>query len=150
MKNSILNYTFISIVALFTTSCAEDSMELDTTKPEIKLIAPKDHDEFHLGETITIDAILKDNVELGTVKIEIHSAEDGHQHRTANVNWTYDAEETIPAGKTEHTLSHKVDIPSEGITEGHYHLGLFLIDRVGNQTQSFIEIVVGEDHDHNH
>ncbi|MFV0146548.1 DUF4625 domain-containing protein [Empedobacter falsenii] len=150
MKNTILKYIFVSIVALFVTSCSSDDSSLDTTKPEINLIAPKDHDEFHLGETFTIDAILKDNIELGAVKIEIHSAEDGHEHRTANVNWTYDAEEAIPAGKTEHTLSHQVNIPAEGITEGHYHLGLFLIDRAGNQTQSFIEIVVGEDHDHEH
>ena len=149
MKNSILKYTFITLSALFISSCAEDSMDLDTTKPEINLISPKDEAHFHLGDEITIEAILKDNVELGAVKVEIHSAGDGHQHKSATVNWEYDAEEAIPSGKTEHTFSHKVKIPAEGIKDGHYHLGIFLIDKVGNQSQSFIEIdVVDENHEH--
>ena len=149
MKNSILKYTFITLSALFISSCAEDSMDLDTTKPEINLISPKDEAHFHLGDEITIEAILKDNVELGAVKVEIHSAGDGHQHKSAAVNWEYDAEEAIPSGKIEHTFTHKVKIPAEGIKDGHYHLGIFLIDKVGNQSQSFIEIdVVDENHEH--
>ena len=149
MKNSILKYTFITLSALFISSCAEDSMDLDTTKPEINLISPKDEAHFHLGDEITIEAILKDNVELGTVKVEIHSAGDGHQHKSAAVNWEYDAEEAIPSGKIEHTFTHKVKIPAEGIKGGHYHLGIFLIDKAGNQSQSFIEIdVVDENHEH--
>ena len=149
MKNSILKYTFFSIAALFISSCSDDDTTLDTTKPEINLISPKDDAHFHLGDDVLIEAILKDETELSTVKVEIHSASDGHQHKTADVNWEYDAEIAIPAGTKEYTLSHKVAIPAEGIKDGHYHLGLFLIDKAGNQTQTFIEIdVVDENHEH--
>lgn len=150
MKNSILKYTFISIVSLFiTTSCSDDDSTLDTTKPEINLISPKDDAHIHLGDVINIEAILKDNVELGSVKVDIHYAGDGHQHRNANVNWEYSKEESIPSGQKEYAFMHKVQVPTEGITDGHYHLGLYLIDKAGNQSQTFIEIDV-VDHGHEH
>lgn len=59
MKNSILKYTFVSIAALFISSCSDDDTTLDTTKPEINLISPKDDAHFHLGDDVLIEAILK-------------------------------------------------------------------------------------------
>jgi len=155
MKKSILKYTLIVLSTLLITSCSSDDDSLDTTKPEIQLISPKDDAHFHLGDEISIEAILKDNTALGSVKIDIHSAKDGHQHKTANISWEYNEEINISGNTKEFALSHKVQIPAEGITGGHYHLGLYVIDQVGNQTQQFIEIEVvnhheDDDHDHDH
>ncbi|WP_282629452.1 DUF4625 domain-containing protein [Empedobacter sedimenti] len=147
MKNSILKYTFITLSALFISSCSSDDSTLDTTKPEINLISPKDDAHLHLGDDINIEAILKDNVELGAVKIDIHFAGDGHHHKTADVQWEFTKQEAIPAGKKEHAFNYKVAIPKEGIVDGHYHLGIILIDKAGNQSEAYIEIDI-VDHAH--
>ena len=149
MKNSIIKYTFITLTALFVSSCSSDDSSLDTTKPEINLISPKNEAHLHLGDDINIEAILKDNVELGAVKIDIHSAGDGHHHKTADVQWEFTKQEVIPPGKKEHAFNYKVSIPKEGIIDGPYHLGLILIDKAGNQTEAYIEIDV-VDHAHQH
>ena len=52
MKNSIIKYTFITLTALFVSSCSSDDSSLDTTKPEINLISPKDDAHFHLGDDV--------------------------------------------------------------------------------------------------
>ena len=149
MKNSILKYSFVAVAALFVSSCSSDNSTLDTTKPEINLISPKNEAHFHLGDQINIEAIFKDNVELGAVKIDIHSDADGHHHKTADVQWEFTKTKAIPAGSKEHAFNYKVDIPKEGILDGHYHLGLILIDKAGNQSETYIEIdVVDENHAH--
>jgi uncharacterized protein (DUF1015 family) len=149
MKNSIIKYTFIAFTSVFMSSCSVDESTLDTTKPEINLISPKNEDHFHLGDQINIEAILKDNVELGAVKIDIHSDADGHHHKSANVQWEFTKQEAIPAGSKEYAYNYTIDIPKDGITEGAYHLGLLLIDKAGNQTEAYIEIdVVDETHNH--
>ena len=98
MKKSIIKYSFAVIIALFTSSCSEDNTSMDTTKPEINLLSPQNEEEFHLGDELNIEAILKDNEGLGTVKIDIHSAGDGHHHKSATSNWEYSYEEIIPIG----------------------------------------------------
>lgn len=149
MKNSILKYTFVSVAALFISSCSSDDTSLDTTKPEISLLSPADDAHFHPGDEIALEAILKDNVELGNVKIEVHSAADGHHHKISTVDFAYNDEVAIPAGSKEYALKHTIQIPAENVTEGHYHLGLHLTDKAGNETQSFIEIEIA-DHGHEH
>jgi len=160
MKNSILKYSFITLSTLFITSCSSDDSSLDTTKPEINLISPKDEAHLHLGDEINIEAILKDNIELGAVKIDIHYAGDGHTHNhrsasvqevssSTNTQWEFTKEEAIPSGKKEYAYNYKVAIPQEGIIDGAYHLGLILIDKAGNQSETYIEIdIVDHSHDH--
>ncbi|GGE98598.1 protein of unknown function [Chishuiella changwenlii] len=153
MKNSILKYTFVSATALFISSCSSDDSSLDTTKPEISLLTPKDDAHFHPGDVISLEAILKDNVELGNVKVEVHSAADGHthQHKTADatVDFTFNKEYSIPAGSKEFVLKDNIQITTDNVTSGHYHLGLHLTDKAGNETESFIEIEIA-DHGHEH
>lgn len=153
MKNSILKYTFVSAAALFITSCSSDDSSLDTTRPEISLLTPADDAHFHPGDVINLEAILKDNVELGNVKIEVHSAADGHthEHKSAaeTVDFTYNAEVNIPAGSKEFVLKDNIQIPTENVTSGHYHLGLHVTDKAGNENESFIEIEIA-DHGHEH
>ncbi len=151
MKTRFLNYTIAAMATLFIFSCSsDDDVVLDTEKPTILLAKPTDHAHFHLGDVIDVEAIFKDNLELGSFKIDIHSAA-GHTHKTANVKWEYKYEEPITAGKREHLLRHSIQIPEEGIIEGDYHFGIVLLDKAGNQTTTYIEIEVGHgDHDHDH
>lgn len=160
--NTYIKTIILSITSIFFfNSCAEEDATLDTTKPEIILGSPTDHQEYELGDTIDVQAILKDNEELGAYKIEIHSAGDGHdhgnenhEHKISTLNnddhdheaWSYNEEGTI-YGK-EYILNKSIVIPDGEIEEGHYHLGVFVIDKAGNQSQTFIEIVIGEDHHH--
>ena len=130
----------------FLSSCSTDDDNLDTTKPEIVLGSPVDHQEYEFGGTINIQAILKDNEELGSYKIDIHSDNDGHQHRTTSTPWEF-SDTGVIEGK-EFILDKTITIPTGDFTEGHYHLGLMVIDKAGNETQSYIEIVIGEDHHH--
>lgn len=140
--------TFIIAISpvLILSSCTEEDTILGTIKPEVILGSPTDHQEFELGEIIEIQAILKDNIELGSYKIDIHSDSDGHHHRSSTQQWEYSTTGVID-GRKEYQLIQNIQIPAENITEGHYHLGLIVTDKAGNETQSYIEIVVGE-HDH--
>ncbi len=155
MKKINLVYV-LSLTVLFFTSCSDDDdNNVDTTRPVIVLNEPTDHQEFLPGEEIHFDADFSDNVELGSYKIEIHDASDGHSHRSAHddhdVAWAYEITNQFEAGLRNQNVHTHIDIPvtinGEPIKEGHYHLGVFCTDRAGNQSQVFVEIVIGE---HNH
>ncbi|MBS7333707.1 MAG: DUF4625 domain-containing protein [Weeksellaceae bacterium] len=132
---------------LLLSSCSSDDDKLDTEKPKIVLGKPTDHQSYELGSTIEVQAILSDNVELGSYKIDIHSDGDGHEHRSTTTNWDF-SDTGVIEGNKEYVLNKTIQIPAGNITEGHYHLGIMVIDKAGNETESYIEIVVGEDHHH--
>lgn len=153
MKKINLIYA-LSLTALFFTSCSDDdNNSVDTTRPIIVLNEPGEHQEFLPGDEIHFDAYFSDNVELGSYKIEIHDASDGHSHeRITNeegVAWAYNETRQFDPGLRNQNVHSHIDIPvlinGEPIKEGHYHLGVFCTDKAGNQSQVFIEIVVGED-----
>lgn len=153
MKKINLIYV-LSLTALVFTSCSDDdNNSVDTTRPEIALNEPGEHQEFLPGDEIHFDADFSDNTELGSYKIEIHDASDGHSHeRTTNeegVAWAYDETHEFAPGLRNQNMHSHIDIPTtingEPIKEGHYHLGVFCTDKAGNQSQVFVEIVIGED-----
>lgn len=153
MKKINLIYA-LSLTAILFTSCSDDDGNgVDTTKPVIVLNEPGDHEEFLPGGEIHFDADFSDNTELGSYKIEIHDATDGHSHeRAANeegVAWAYDEAQEFEAGQMNQNVISHIDIPilinGEPIKEGHYHLGVYCTDKAGNQSQVFIEVVIGED-----
>lgn len=141
---------------LVITSCNnDDDNGVDTTKPVIALNEPGDDEEFLPGGEIHFDADFSDNVALGSYKIEIHDASDGHNHRSPQdsheVAWTYETTAQFTQNAKNENVHIDIDIPltinGEPIKEGHYHLGVFCTDKAGNQSQVFTEIVIGE-HDH--
>lgn len=153
-KYIIASLTIISAITFQSCSSDDDNGSVDTEKPVIILNEPTDHEAFLPGGEIHLDADFSDNVELGAYKIEIHSAADGHEHKNGNAvgEWFYSETNQIEAGLRNTSIHKHIDIPTEvdgvPIVEGHYHLGIFLTDKAGNEQQLFIEIVVGEDHDH--
>ncbi|MBQ0116832.1 MAG: DUF4625 domain-containing protein [Flavobacterium sp.] len=146
----------IASLALGLTNCSSDA-NLDTEKPVITLLEPEDHESFKPGSEIHLEGLITDNVELSNYKVEIHSAEDGHSHAKTSQENFFQYEETfqIPANQRLHEFHHHIDIPLVGsnalpFTEGHYHLGIFALDKAGNQAQIFVEIYIGEDAEEHH
>ncbi|UYW01219.1 DUF4625 domain-containing protein [Flavobacterium agricola] len=154
MKN--IAFTFLALTTFLFASCSSDDAT-DTEKPTIVLLSPADHAEFEMGSTIQVEALLTDNDALASYKIEIHSAEDGHSHSHARATTNYfQYEETVVLSTNPkvYELQHAVTIPllqnDEPLTDGHYHLGIFVLDKSGNQAQVFTEIYIGADDEHHH
>ncbi len=133
------------LVSALTVSCSKD--DEDTKKPEIELINPQDHDEFHPGENIHFEASFSDDTELSEYKIDIHF-DDGHDHKTVrdgDHEWHY--VHTAELSGRNQMVHHDISIP-EDAKHGHYHFMVFCTDKAGNE--SFIKIdieIEGEHHD---
>ncbi len=152
MKKHFLIYASLLLGTTFIISCSsDDGGNLDTQKPVIVLNEPTNEQAFHPGDEIFIDADFSDNVALASYKIEIHSAGDGHTHKqTEEGEWSYMETNTIQGNPKNYTANKQIEIPLtvQGIeiAEGHYHLGIYLVDTSGNEQQKFIEIEIHEDH----
>lgn len=132
---------------LMMVACSSDDAA-DTNKPTITIAEPTALQKIGLGTNMHLHAVLTDNKELASYKIEIHSAEDGHEHRSTVEEFHYEFIQTI--GGTTHTIDREIAIPTN-ITQGHYHIGVFVLDKAGNQNQQFVEVILGEDDpNHNH
>lgn len=148
MKKNIIKL-ILPVIALFAVSCSSDDNFLDSSAPTIAVEEPTMHKEYALGDVIHFDALFKDNVELGSYKIDIHSNFDGHQHGGivsyhTHKPWTFQESFSIPSGKTEYHVHQHIDIPND-ILPGDYHFGVILIDAAGNESQVYLEIEIGDD-----
>ncbi|MPT34010.1 MAG: DUF4625 domain-containing protein [Flavobacterium sp.] len=163
MKNIKYLYAFATIAALSFTSCSSDSDDKDTEKPTITITEPVTEEGFTPGSEIHLEGVLTDNVELASYKVEVHSAEDGHTHGKmagAEAASYFHYEQTFPieAGLRIKEFHQHIPIPAldangQPFTDGHYHLGVFCLDKAGNQQQVFLEIYIGADggdHGHDH
>lgn len=153
MKNYFIASILIISGTIFQSCSNDDDSGVDTQKPIISLNQPTEHQIFLPGGSILINADFSDNVELRSYKIEIHSGDDGHTHKTAEeAGWFYTESVEIEPGLTHKNIDKSIVIPTEinglPILEGHYHLGIYLIDRAANEQHLFTEIVIGEDDDH--
>lgn len=147
-KLASLSFAIISLIGV--SSCSDDDTVIDTTKPTIEIITPTDHQEVHPGSVFTVKANLADNVGLASYKIEIHSAEDGHEHKAKQLlatDFEYSFVGEVPNKATTYTLEHAITIPADAAEE-HYHVGITVLDVNGNQNQQFVEIFIGHDHEH--
>ncbi|MGB6083273.1 DUF4625 domain-containing protein [Moheibacter sp.] len=151
MKNIIKNSMLILIGTFGMISCSSDDDSIDTQKPMIILNQPLDETEFHFGENLHIEAEFSDNVGLASYKIEIHSAGDGHTHKTlVGTEWFHTETHPIAGNPTHYIAQREILIPSEingePVLEGHYHLGIYLVDTSGNEQQLFVEVDIHEAH----
>ena len=146
-----LNVVFAALSLIGIVSCSGDDDNLDTQKPAVQIISPTDHQEVPLNSTLQVKASLKDNEALASYKIEVHGAEDGHQHKPAGkqeaVEFHYEKTVTIEGSVKDFQVNEAVEIPANA-KEQHYHVGIFVLDKAGNQSQQFVEIFIGEDHNH--
>ena len=144
----------LSIAALSFVACSSDDNSLDQEKPMVNIILPTEHQEYEPGDNINIQALLTDNESLASYKIEIHSAADGHTHTHSissldNDHVEFHHESDYEISETSYEVNQTIPIP-ENAEETHYHVGIFVLDSAGNQSQQFIEIFIGHEHDHEH
>ncbi|MFO7721139.1 MAG: DUF4625 domain-containing protein [Gillisia sp.] len=152
--NSILT---LIVAAVFLTSCSSDDDARDTEKPTISIMEPHNDEEIAPGGELHFEAIFTDNVALASYKIEIHDDFDVHTHSilksSDNLNpWSFEQVFQIPAGQRSFEAVHHIDIPTmingQAISEGTYHLGIYVTDTSGNEEQAFLTIHIEDDHDH--
>lgn len=144
-KKYFLSICGVLLISALIVSCSKD--DEDTKKPEIELISPQNHDEFHPGDNIHFEARFSDDTELSEYKIDIHF-DDGHDHKSHKHDgheWHYTYTATL-SGKNQ-MVHHDISIP-EDAEHGEYHFMVFCTDKAGNE--SFIKIdieIEGEHHD---
>lgn len=136
----LINLSLVAI-SLFFIACNDDETVLDTEKPIVIINSPTANEEIDSGEQMDLNATFTDNVELATYKVEIHFGGDGHEHKTLNnehedhIEWNYQTTGVLN-GQAD-TIQLQIDVP-EKAEEGLYHLGVYAIDKAGNENVSWI------------
>lgn len=149
MKN-IFKILLISAFTLTINSCSNE--EVDTQVPTIEIITPTHEAEIEPGATINLKAILGDNIGLASYKVEIHAGDDGHEHKAKQKDeegesFAVSFVKQIANNQNQFEVNEVIDVP-ENAKEGHYHLGVTVLDVNGNQNQKYVEVFVGHEHHH--
>lgn len=138
------------VLLMVITACKKDNQgEIDTEAPVIDVTSsdafPKQCSTIKRGETFIFRAQLNDNMELGSVSVDIHHNFDHHTHSTELQSCTLDPQKTpvkpfllirsyqIPANLKTYTVQEEISIPSD-IDPGDYHFMVRLTDIEGWQT----------------
>jgi len=140
MKKAIFILSAILILA----SCKKESE--DSTKPIINSVKINgivaDEHEMNAGETFTIEVSTSDNESLNQLKVNIHSADDGHTHDEAsgevdapNIG-VWSETQILNISGTSNTQSLTLDIPA--VVAGHWHVEVMLIDEQGNEALEYV------------
>lgn len=150
--NKNIFYLFTITAALGLTSCSDDDSSdgLDNQAPVVTIHEPTTDETADAGGEVHLDVELEDDVELASYKIEVHNDFDGHTHDRPfgveqTIPWSLNQTQELDPGQTNYTIHQHLEIP-ENAAEGAYHLGIIALDQAGNQTEAYVEIIVGEDH----
>lgn len=149
--------SFVAAIAFAFAGCKKDNEEIDTTYPEIDVTSantfPQQCSVINRGEKFLFKANLSDNLELGSVSIDIHHNFDQHSHSTEVASCNMDAKKTplnplklikdfrIPAGQKNHQISQEIEIPAN-VDAGDYHFLIRLTDKAGWQTIKGLSIKI--------
>lgn len=133
-KKNDMNRIFTLVALLtFTVLNISCNKEKDEEAPEINNMNIDDSNEevyVPAGSGFEISAVISDNKELSQMKLDIHSNFDGHGHKNNLVEFQmieiYDLE-----GNT-FNYNEVIEVP-ENIIAGPYHVGLFVVDKEGNE-----------------
>jgi hypothetical protein len=124
----------ISIAAF--SSCKKDNP--DNTKPKIDIVSePLENDTLFTGSELHIEGSVSDNEELSQIKIDIHSAEDGHSHGKISAASFFEVIKIIDLKGRNRIFHEIIDIPQEAAA-GKYDIIITAVDASGNQSD-FVE-----------
>lgn len=157
MKKTHQLLSFATMLTIAVAGCKKDKEEIDTTYPTINVESasafPKQCSIVKRGEKFIFKADLSDNVELGSVSIDIHHNFDHHSHSTEVASCNMDAKKTpinplklirdfpLPAGQKNYQISQEIDVPAN-VDAGDYHFLIRLTDKSGWQTIKGLSIKV--------
>ncbi|WP_430614939.1 DUF4625 domain-containing protein [Flavobacterium sp. JP2137] len=157
----------LALGAIFSlSSCSSDDNNVDTQKPKIDLVAPKEGAVLPAGKDVHFDMEVSDNVMLASYKVEIHNNFDNHNHSTALsakadgelVAFTFNRVWSLEGQKNADVHHHDIVIPANA-KRGNYHFIVYVLDKAGNEEKVARNIVIGEpqepgspedNHDHDH
>lgn len=153
-NNRFFALMLLMATAIAFTYCSKDEDdpvdEKDTIKPQINLTSPANETEFLPGDAIAFSAVLSDDKELGSYKIDIHPGE-GHNHKSTSDNgaWSYQKSWSLPEGSTNETVNHsEIVIPLEvdGVPTmpGDYHFLVYCTDKAGNEEFVAHDVIIVE------
>lgn len=150
----------LPLLLLMTTlfaACKKDNEEVDTTYPVIDIAFaeafPVQCSTVSRGQKFTFKAKISDNVQLGSLSIDIHHNFDHHTHSTEVQECQQEADKSpvnpfllirevpIPANLANYEVSYAIDVPA-GIDAGDYHFMIRLTDKQGWQTIKGLSIKV--------
>ena len=147
----VIYLSAIAIVSVFIfNACGRE----DLKKPFVSIVSPFEGGHVEPGGKIELIASMMDDTELGSYKIEIHDAFDGHTHSQdlpgmqksiahegETEDFSFSQTYTDAEGKDFHHISLNIDIP-ENATEGEYHLTVHVLDKAGNEAHATREFVI--------
>jgi hypothetical protein len=133
---TIVNQILIISIFVFTISSCKD--EKDKTAPVIKSVSePLQNDTLFTGDELHVDASITDNEELSQLKIDIHSADDGHTHGKTDASAFWETVRIVTLSGTSSSIHEDIAIPGDAAA-GKYHVILTAVDKAGNQSE-FVE-----------
>ncbi|MEX1189730.1 MAG: DUF4625 domain-containing protein [Bacteroidia bacterium] len=136
MKNFKIQLLLFAAIAFAVSSCKKD--DPDNTKPTIdSVLEPLENDTLFSGTELHIDGTVSDNEELSQLKIDIHSAGDGHDHGKVSSASFFEVIRIIDLAGRNQIFHEDIDIPQEAAA-GKYHVILTAVDASGNQSD-FVE-----------
>lgn len=155
MNKKQIFLAILIIIASFS-ACKKDNEAIDTEYPTIDISGtafPQQCSVIKKGENFIFKAKVNDNVELGSVSIDIHHNFDHHSHSTevnaCNLSPVKQAVKPfllikdfpIPAGQKNHELAQEIIVPAD-IDAGDYHFLIRLTDKAGWQTLKGLSIKI--------
>jgi hypothetical protein len=136
MKENMRKALGMATAALMVLVACKKKEDPDVVKPVIAVNQNKLKVSANAGDTLQISAAYSDDRELGSAKIDIHDAFDGHSHKTASQKFSYN--EIRPLSGKSMVVDFKIPVPSNA-TAGPYHVILKATDKEGNEA-AFVEI----------
>lgn len=130
---------FVIMIAALA-SCKKDS---DTTPPTISTVTingvNNSEHSLNSGGSFTLRVIVNDNEELNQLKIDIHSADDGHGHEftgVGNRGSDWEVFEIVNLSGKSMEITRSYAIPAD--QQGGWHLILKAIDKEGNEAPELL------------
>ncbi|WP_345951595.1 DUF4625 domain-containing protein [Mucilaginibacter sp. PAMB04274] len=157
MRKELLGGLMLLILSI--SACKKDGTQkaIDTEYPVINVTGtsafPKQCSTVKRGEKFTFRALLSDNIQLGSVSVDIHHNFDHHTHSTEVESCNMDAIKTpvkpflliqtypIPAGQKTYEVQQEITVPAN-IDPGDYHFMIRLTDKEGWQTIKGLSIKI--------
>lgn len=146
-KSIIILAMVLSLLSL--NACKKDKDEEGPVINSVRINGDTD-DHYHLdaGSTFELTISVTDNESLKQLKIDIHSADDGHSHELTSDDGFRDGEwevfEIVDLSGKSQTIDRSYLIPNDQV--GEFHLLIEAIDDEGNESAlTFLELDVDND-----
>lgn len=153
MKNLI----FISILAVFLSSCIEEK-NTETEQPKVELLSPVPCDTMYFGEAFHYTVKITDNTGLGNISMDLHHNFGHHNHgahESCNMDAAKDAADpysnnwifSLPENELEYVFDTLLNLPgmkndSTFYDTGDYHFHIYVTDNDGYQVFTSLDIKI--------